>query len=43
MAIMRDLASMTPSAAAAAPATTQVKARQQTMRRGPINVVIVVM
>jgi hypothetical protein len=48
MATMRKMASMTPSAtavatAAAATAITRVKARQQTMRRDPNDVVVVVM
>ena len=43
MTTMRELASITPAAAAAAPATARVEARRQTMRRGPIDVVIVVM
>jgi hypothetical protein len=45
MATMRYLASMTPVAttAVASAATALAKARQQTMRREPVNVVVVVM
>jgi hypothetical protein len=45
MATMRDLALMTPAGAAATAATAaaQMEARQQTMRREPVNVIVVVL